>query len=146
MFRLFRRFEWPTELRSIVTMSQQVVGDFSQAHHSSAANALGERFTIFQLRQCAALTRPSGIGTQTDTSATIDQVVWKREEAVHRQGRPLTHVLKTLAASRELSYRRTKRRRSIHMLCSRYAKVNPTGVESIDHLRSRRRPSLRHPL
>ena len=79
MFRLFRRFEWPTELRSIVTMSQQVVGDFSQAHHSSAANALGERFTIFQLRQCAALTRPSGIGTQTDTSATIDQVLWKRK-------------------------------------------------------------------
>ena len=31
-----------------------------------------------------------------------------------------------LAASHELSYHRTKRRRSIHVLCSGYAKVNPT--------------------
>jgi hypothetical protein len=79
MFRLFPSFEWPTELRSIVTMSQQVVGDFSQADHLFAANALGESFTIFHLRQCAALTRPSGLGTQIDTSGTIDQVLRKRK-------------------------------------------------------------------
>jgi hypothetical protein len=51
-----------------------------------------------------------------------------------------------LAASHELSYHRTKRRRSIHMLGSGYTEVNPTGIESIDHLRPRRRPPLRHPL
>jgi hypothetical protein len=39
-----------------------------------------------------------------------------------------------LAASHELSYHLTKRCPSIHMLCSGYAKVNPTGIESIDHL------------
>src|ERR1700723_1334043 len=53
--------------------------------------------------------------------------------AAHRKGRHVTHVLE-LAASHELSYHRTKRRCPIHMLCSRYAKVNPTGIESIDHL------------
>jgi hypothetical protein len=51
-----------------------------------------------------------------------------------------------LAASHELGYHLTKRRRSIYMLCSGYAKVNPTGIESIDHLRPRRRPPFRHPL
>jgi hypothetical protein len=51
-----------------------------------------------------------------------------------------------LAASHELSYYLTKRRHSIHMLCSGYAKVNPTGIESIDHFRPRCRPTLRHPL
>jgi F0F1-type ATP synthase alpha subunit len=50
------------------------------------------------------------------------------------------------AASHELSYHPTKRRSSIYMLCSGNAKVNPTGIESIDHLRPRRRPPLRHPL
>ena len=38
----------------------------------------------------------------------------------------------------KLSDQLTKRRRSIHVLCSGYAKVDPTGIESIDHLRARR--------
>ena len=68
------------------------------------------------------------------------------KEGATQKGRPLTNVLIALAAGHELSYHLTKGRRSIHMLCSGYAKVNPTGVESIYHLRSRRRSSLRHPL
>ena len=51
-----------------------------------------------------------------------------------------------LAASHKLSYHLTKRRRSIHMLDSGYTKVNPTGIESVDHLRPRRSPPLRHPV
>ena len=66
--------------------------------------------------------------------------------AAHRQGRPLTHVLIELAAGHELSYHLTERHCSIHMLCAGYTKVNPTGIESIHHLRPRRRPPLRHPL
>jgi hypothetical protein len=38
MFQLFPSFEWPTELRSIVTMGQHVAGNFYQADHISSAN------------------------------------------------------------------------------------------------------------
>ena len=50
---------------------------------------------------------------------------------------PLIHVLMKLATSHKLSYHLTRRRRPLHVLYSEYAKVNPTGVESIDHLRPR---------
>jgi hypothetical protein len=73
---------------------------------------------------------------------------WGASQIARERNSVLRVELRTvaLAASHELSYHLTKRRRSIHMLYSGYAKVNPTGIESIDHLRPRRRPPLRHPL
>src|ERR1700756_4858405 len=73
---------------------------------------------------------------------------WRPSQIGRERNSVLRVKLRTveLAASHELSYHLTKRRRSIYMLCPGYAKVNPTGIECIDHLRPRRRPPLRHPL